>query len=137
MKIDINQMPPEELTLVEEFNPTNLDLETDIIKFHGPIKARADTSKIVNTVTVNLQLEALIYSNCSRCLEEFETNFKKNVMLNYQADKREPVIELEPEIREEIIIDYPIKPLCRQDCKGLCPKCGKNLNQGGCSCAST
>jgi uncharacterized protein len=72
--------------------------------------------------------------SCSRCLEEFESDFKKVIALNYPVDKSDPVINLEPDIREEIIIDYPLKPLCKPDCKGLCPKCGRNLNEGNCSC---
>ena len=51
--------------------------------------------------------------------------------------ERSRTIDLDQDIKEEIILDYPIKPLCNPDCKGLCPKCGKNLNEGGCSCAIT
>jgi len=138
VKIDVNQIPPEGLTLVEEFMPLELDLETEIIKFRGPVKIKAEISKITNAVTVYLTLSASMYASCSRCLDEFEIDFKKNnIELNYPVNKSEPVIDLDPEIREEIILDYPIKPLCNAGCKGLCPKCGKNLNEGGCSCGIT
>jgi uncharacterized protein len=146
VKIDITQIPPEGLTLAEEFNPQELELETEIIKFCGPVKAKAEISKIANAVTVYLTLHASIYTSCSRCLDEFESEFKKNIELNYPinpgsigssgVNKGELVIDPAPEIREEIILDYPFKPLCRPDCKGLCPKCGKNLNEGGCKCVS-
>ena len=137
MRIDINRIPTEGLILTENFTPEALDLETDIIKFRQPINARAVISKITNAVTVDLSLQGLMYTGCSRCLVEVVINLKKNVRLNYPADNQEPAIVLDPDIREEIILDYPIKPLCRPDCKGLCPKCGKNLNEGGCSCGPT
>jgi uncharacterized protein len=137
VKIDIRQIPPEGLILVEEFAPRSLDLETDIIRFHGPIKARAEISKITNTIRANVALYALMYATCSRCLGEFEIDYKKNVELNYPVGKTESVVELDADIREEIILDYEVKPLCNPNCKGLCPKCGKNLNEGGCSCGST
>ena len=168
MKIDINKIPLEGLTLEGEVNPSVLDVETDTVKFSEPIKIRAEVSKITNAVTVNLSLGGSIHLNCSRCLREFNVALKKVLRLNYQVDKTEPVIDtstssfdklrtnpeqtkcvegslsvngersrtidLDQDIREEIILDYPIKPLCNPDCKGLCPKCGKNLNEGGCNC---
>lgn len=137
MKIDINKIPLEGLTLAEEFNPRELDIETDIIKFRTPVKIKARFTRVTNAVTVNLSLEALMHTSCSRCLDEFDIKSKKNIALNFQANSQEPVIDLGPQIREEIILDYPIKPLCKTDCKGLCPKCGKNLNQGGCTCGIT
>jgi uncharacterized protein len=137
VKIDVNQIPFEGITLKEEVDPKELDLETDLIKFRGPLKIRADISKIINAVTVHLALDAVLFTNCSRCLQELEIDFKKKTDLNYQADKSAPVIDFNPDIREEVILDYSMKPLCKPDCKGLCPKCGKNLNEGGCSCGST
>lgn len=135
MKIDIDRIPTErQLTLEENIAASILDLETDIIKFHSPIRIKAAVSKITNAVTVDLNLSAMMYANCSRCLNEFEVDLKKNLKLNYQVDKSMPIIDLTLKIREEIILDYPMKPLCSPDCKGLCPKCGKNLNIEKCNC---
>lgn len=134
MKIDINQIPFEGITQEEYVVASQLDLETDIVKFRGPVKIKADISRITNAVTVELALSASMHMNCGRCLNEFEIGFKKNLKLNYSVDKLEPIIDLDPGIREEIILDYPIKPLCNPNCKGLCPECGKNLNEGDCSC---
>lgn len=137
LKIDTNQIPLDGLTLKEKISPAELDLETEMIKLRDPIIVNADISKITNAVTVNLNLKALMYANCSRCMSEFDFDFKENMRLNYQVGKSNPVIDLGPDIREEIILAYPIKPLCKADCRGLCAKCGKNLNEGGCSCATT
>ena len=137
MKIDANKIPLEGLTLREDFDPKKLDLETDIIKFLSPVRARAELSRITNAVTVNLFLDAMMHTVCSRCLEEFDLVLKKNTVLNFQASSLEPLIDLDPEIREEIILDYPLKPLCKPDCIGLCPRCGGNLNEGGCTCGTT
>ena len=135
MKIDTNQIPSEGLTLTEEIAPLDLDLETETIKFSAPIKLTANVFKVSNVVSVNLRWDALIHTNCSRCLNELETDFKKNnIELNYQLDNSRQIIDLDPDIRDEIILDYPIRPLCKPNCKGLCPKCGKNLNEGKCSC---
>ena len=38
-------------------------------------------------------------------------------------------------LREQVILDAPMQPLCREDCRGLCPQCGTNLNTDACACA--
>ena len=137
MKIDINKIPAEGLILKEEAASLALDLETDIVKFPGPIDIKAQIIRITNAVTVDLTINASMHMNCSRCLEDFKVDFEKKLRLNYTANKLEPIIDLGPDIRQEIILDYPVRPLCSPDCKGLCPGCGENLNEGGCSCGST
>jgi uncharacterized protein len=44
------------------------------------------------------------------------------------------VIDLREEIRQVVLLEVPWHPLCRPDCKGLCPRCGRDLNQGACGC---
>jgi DUF177 domain-containing protein len=43
-------------------------------------------------------------------------------------------VDLTPLIREQTLLALPTRPLCREDCRGLCPRCGANLNQGDCGC---
>ena len=46
----------------------------------------------------------------------------------------EPVLDLEPLLQEQLQLGVPMKPLCRAECKGLCPRCGSDLNDGTCEC---
>lgn len=137
MKIEVSSIPSEGLVLQEEVEPGAFDLETETVKFAGPIKIIAEIYKITNTVTVSLELKSFLSLSCSRCLAEFETGLQKRLRFSYPIDKNQRSIDLGPDIRQEIILDYPIKPLCKIDCQGLCPECGKNLNEGGCHCGST
>lgn len=137
MKIIVNQVSAEGLYLEEKIKPSELDLETDLIRFRSDLGVKARLSRITNALTVELNIRALTCANCSRCLDEFEWEFDKDAQLNFSLDSNTAFIDLNPSIREEVILDYPIKPLCKIDCKGLCVKCGKNKNEGGCSCGST
>ncbi|MFA5286947.1 MAG: DUF177 domain-containing protein [Candidatus Omnitrophota bacterium] len=137
MKIDVRQIPETGLMLTEEFSSKDLDLDTDLIRFLSPIKAKAVISKSYGAVRVSLTLSSLININCGRCLKEEKKDFNREIEFNYAVDKSDSILDLDPDIREEIILDYPIKPLCHIDCKGLCPKCGVNLNEGGCNCGTT
>ena len=134
MKIEINKIPFEGFTLEEESSAAALGLNTEIINFQGPVKITADVSRITNAVTVHLVLDALMYASCSRCLQDVDISFTKDITLNYPVERSQLVIDMDPDIREEIILDYPIKPLCKPDCQGLCLKCGRNLNEGKCNC---
>lgn len=135
MKININQIPVEGLNLTEEIPSSALDLDTQLVRFPKPVKVEADITKITNALSVNLILSTSLFMNCVRCLSEFKKEFHKSLRLNYQTNDAQPIIDLNPDIREEIILDFPINPLCRPDCKGLCLRCGRNLNEGECNCS--
>ncbi|MDD5097702.1 MAG: DUF177 domain-containing protein [Candidatus Omnitrophica bacterium] len=137
MKILVNQVSTEGLFLEEDLDPAQLDLETELIKFDSVLKLKAHAVRITNALAVDLNIKAKLHAGCSRCLDEFSWELNKDVRLNYPLDASIAFVDLNPEIREEIILDYPIKPLCSLNCKGLCTKCGNNLNQGGCNCGST
>ncbi|MDD5281536.1 MAG: DUF177 domain-containing protein [Candidatus Omnitrophica bacterium] len=137
MKIFINQVPQEGLLLEEDIKPKELDLETELIKYRSNLKVKAQVLRVINALIVKLDIRAVLFTGCSRCLEEFDWDFYKDLQLNYPLDGGETFIDLNPDIREEVMLDYPIKPLCSLGCKGLCVKCGKNKNEGGCNCGST
>lgn len=138
MKINVNQIPIEGAILEEDLVASDLDIDTEIIKFRDPLKLRYQVSRITNAVSVQMTINTAMYTACSRCLQDLKIDFKKEINLNYPVDKGTQVIDLNTDIREEILLDYPIKPLCDTKCKGLCPKCGSKLNQeGGCTCAIT
>ncbi len=134
MKLYIEQIPLEGARLEETVSPQALELDTDIIKFKQPVKLLADVAMITNAVSVDLTLSTVVTLVCSRCLKEFEIDFRKTLKLNYPVEKSVRVIDLDQDIRQEIVLDYPMKPLCSIDCNGLCPQCGKNLNEGSCGC---
>jgi uncharacterized protein len=136
VRIDASRIPQDGLLLSEELSPTALGLETELIRFGVPLKVRAAVTKITNALTVSLDLHSLAILRCSRCLKEYEIELKKNFELNFAIEPKEMLVELDPLIRDEVILEYDIKQLCRPDCRGLCVKCGKDLNLGECSCTN-
>ncbi|MFW5872616.1 MAG: YceD family protein, partial [bacterium] len=71
-----------------------------------------------------------------RCLEKFEYNFNIDIEkeLNKLDIKDIKEVDIRQILKSNIFLDLPIKPLCSEDCKGLCPQCGQNLNKGDCNC---
>jgi len=134
VKIDTIKIPYEGLTLEEDLRARALALEQEGARFPQPVKVRAEIYKITNAVTVDLSIAAAVYFDCSRCLNEFKLDFKRELRLNYPVERVNQVIDLDEDIRQEIILALPLKPLCLKDCRGLCPKCGVNLNNEKCEC---
>ncbi len=135
MRVRASQITPEGLYLAEDSDPKALDLETESVKFVGPLHVEATFTRITNAVTVELSLSAKIRYGCSRCLQEFDSPLQKRLTLNYAVDRPDIEIDLDPEIRQELILDYPVKILCRVDCRGICTGCGVNLNEEKCRCS--
>lgn len=88
---------------------------------------------------------------CGRCLQEVPTDIhftiEKEIRLENSIIKDEemedadyligPNLDMEKLIYGEILVNWPMKVLCRDDCKGICKVCGKNLNKGECGCQRT
>lgn len=133
MKFFIDRIPESGLELAESCLASRLDLNRPDIKFSQPLEVSARVSKGVNNISVSLRVSGAMEINCGRCLEEFKLPLNRKANLYFPIETRNE-IDLTDNIREEVIISYPLKPLCRPDCRGLCPRCGQNLNQRKCQC---
>lgn len=69
---------------------------------------------------------------CSRCLANFNSTFAGSFDETYPETVES--IDLTDAVRQTVLLSVPVKPLCSTDCKGLCPKCGMNLNRVRCNC---
>jgi uncharacterized protein len=132
------------LTLDVDVGPRRLtDLEVDYLR--GTVRViRVQGGLLVQgTVESQLRLE------CVRCLELFVLPLSSELEETYRlsaAGSRpgesyvvgdDGWLDLTPVLREQAWVDIPMKPLCRPDCKGLCPQCGANLNHESCECDDT
>jgi len=113
----------------------------------------AVVTKMGNRYEVAAEVTGETRAECHRCLERFAMPVKASIRLVIQlggqgarsegADEEDFVVipatgearyDLFPRVREELILDMPMKLLCREDCKGLCGSCGADLNKGPCGC---
>ncbi len=100
-------------------------------------------SRTSRGILVQGTLDTRIDTECTRCLEKTAVEIKvpiEELFVNPPEPGEEwnlgedGILDLVPLVREEIILDTPIGALCRPDCAGICPTCGKNLNDGPCGC---
>jgi uncharacterized protein len=120
-----------------QFDLPNLKLEDDLLLHNFTGIARID--RATQGLLVQGRFNARIEEQCVRCLDDFLQPLEAELSELYSF-KNQPTadsglvipddgnIDLAPLVWEYFTLNRPMKPLCRQDCKGLCPVCGENLN---------
>jgi uncharacterized protein len=126
-----------------------------VVDFEFPAKATVDLEyyRAGLELFFNGHIEGPVLGHCARCLETYEFPLHKDFSLVLvpapetpsEAEDGEEVdlayysgdeVDLTPLVDEQIILALPTRPLCSDDCKGLCPSCGKNQNVETCTCSS-
>lgn len=136
------QSPGTSKTIELVFPHLEFEPDFDLEDVHGPLKVSVtnDGVALEGNLTAHTEL------GCSRCLTRYQQQLNLQFTEVYSFapsgtteddNKEQPlppdgVIDLEPLIREYALLDIPIKHVCREDCKGLCPVCGTNLNEEDC-----
>jgi uncharacterized protein len=121
------------------------DLEGELaeVSLEVPIRIDVLLESVLEGILVSGPLSGRIDYRCARCLKPFSGDFRVEVteLFALQADDndddypvREGSIDLEPMVRDSVLLAMPFSPLCRQDCLGLCERCGGDRNLGECSC---
>lgn len=135
MKVQVDRIRPEGLTILEQADAQKLDLNTEIAGFHAPIQIEARLQRVNDVVNAAVNVRGTLSMVCCRCLSEFSAAVDKDFVIDYPLEKGMRTIDLDPDIRDYIMLEYPVKPLCKETCKGLCPRCGANLNSvAKCDC---
>ncbi len=133
MKVNIHEIPRSGLFLEEERLAAELDLERNDFKFSLPVTIKANVTRELDSAHIQMDIFSQISFSCGRCLKRVDRGIKKKIDL-IKPSKEGSVIDLTQIAREEIILDYPVKLICRPDCRGLCPYCGRDLNKTSCNC---
>jgi uncharacterized protein len=89
-----------------------------------------------SNVLLRGQLRAIMDIVCDRCDKRSELPLAVDDVCHSYEDAYNKVLDLTPDIREDILIAFPQKFLCHTDCLGLCVHCGQDLNEGDCGCVA-
>jgi uncharacterized protein len=131
-----------------------IDLEGEPVKLHGDVKVSAELRKSIVETDVKGKISARVLLECSRCLTGIEQNLEfpfeaTFVDAEHFSDAKEKElsesdldvstlengnIDFTGLVREQILLNLPEQVFCREDCRGLCEKCGANRNLIDCNC---
>ena len=131
--------------------PAEIELDLEEAQFVEEIHGHLQLSRRVEDVYVKGSFSASVEVECRCCVEPFATSILGDVAVQFcptdaatpsdpwQADTGEryylgDTIDLSEEVRQILILEIPNWPLCSEECRGLCPQCGENLNVVDCGC---
>lgn len=113
----------------------------------SPVEAGLRAESVVEGILVTGNARADVTFECSRCLTEFPSGIAVDVCELFAGPGHEPEpeedsyevkgtdVDLEPMLRDALVLSLPLNPVCSLDCKGYCAGCGQNLNEGECTCS--
>ena len=147
MKLDLREIldaPGARLPFEQELDTGRLDF-AGVEEYLGPITASGEIVNTAGVLTAHGEIAARMRCLCDRCGSGFELTKRVEVDVpivpENEGDEDAEAFRLEGDwldlddlLETAFILDMPAKLLCRSDCKGLCPTCGKNLNEGPCGC---
>lgn len=154
--ISINDLPPDgkqfELDDQEIWEEPIKEFKMEY-KIVSPLHARVFVQPMDEGVLVKGEIKGKVSVPCNRCAEDayydIDSDFSEYEEIPAESgakdDSREgaivyqmhaPMLDLDEVCWEQFMLALPAQPLCKEDCKGLCPQCGANLNAESCGCAS-
>jgi uncharacterized protein len=152
MEINVSQLLQDPIGSTREYR---IDEVADITgDGKARIKGECNLLRIQRSILVKCALDTDVELACSRCLSRFrhalKINFEEEFLPTVDVTSGVPlpapeeasaftideqhIIDLTEAIRQYSLMAIPMKALCSEDCAGLCPNCGKNLNEGKCDC---
>jgi uncharacterized metal-binding protein YceD (DUF177 family) len=154
MKIDLDQVVDEPYDWQEKLSLATGEVNRAEVLEIGEIACRGRITPLFPDFLFQASFGYRRRLRCMRCLGSIDERMESEISLVLQVDGREPdeeEVELTPEdlgvvslsepevdtrplLVEQIHLEVPMKPLCREDCAGLCPQCGADLNAGPCDC---
>ncbi len=137
MIVNLRLIPDGGLTVEGEEDPGIIELDDPLVDFSHPVGYRLPLTRTGSLLLVRGRLETRACFTCSRCLVNFTAPVRvEDFHREREIGADEEKIDLTGDIREDIILAIPVKPLCRADCRGICPLCGKELNEEECGCSN-
>jgi uncharacterized protein len=118
-------LPPEFIDLAEE----------DAFAPDGSGSYDLTAMLVSGGVLVSGSASTPLKSICGRCLKEISFTLDSGkLQLFFEIEEEQEILEIDEDLRSELLLALPMNPLCSNDCQGLCPVCGTDLNKSQCKC---
>jgi len=158
MLLDLNKLHGSREHLERTFQPSVFDPQDDEYRVAAPVELTLDVQKLgKEAFAVSGRTRTELEVECSRCVEPIRVPVDATFDLRYMpqaantgegerevgeedlttAFYRDGMLDVVDLLREQFMLVLPMKPLCTEACRGLCPQCGTNLNKTQCGCAPT
>lgn len=135
MKVAVEKITDKPYSIEETVPAAEWDLDSSDIKFVDTIGLVCTFTRFGKEILVDAAVTARMIVTCGRCLDEVARSQKQKFQFNYDSTTLGEFLQIDNNIREELVLNFPLRVLCKENCKGLCAGCGANLNNEPCGCA--
>lgn len=135
MKIFIETLTERPRELKEAIPAADWEMSSSYMDFIDTITIDCSVNKIQNIIHVETHTSFTEKIVCGRCLEERVRPQERAYTFDITEYNANGYLDISTMVREELLLEYPIKALCSDTCKGICPVCGVNLNTETCTCS--
>ncbi len=154
--IELKDLAEDKVSIAGSLRPGELDFSAESVRQIGPLLWEVTAGRAGAEIRIQGTLKSTAEIACSRCLDPaeyeiskpFDLFFRQRDELMFDEDDEIELTEkdtrtafftgtqlaIDEILREQMTLALPMKPLCKLDCKGLCPQCGTNLNFKNCNC---
>jgi len=153
MEIKVSEIPAEGFKIEMAAEATEIGEFDEEIGLLQPVIASLRVEKVGATVHIKGRIDTVVELSCSRCARKYEYKVASGLDLDLHplkgASEEEKelqagdldvefysgdVVDITNLLREQVLLQVPMKPLCSEGCLGLCPYCGQDLNERTCGC---
>jgi uncharacterized protein len=135
LTIHPRSLTPEGIQLEGEVEMTALEIpEEDRIGCPDPLRFSLHASLAGDAILVQGEMHTVLRCRCDRCLKYYDLPLDLNDVCIYFKNIDTDTINLTEDLRQDILLGFPQHCRCGEDCRGLCPNCGQNLNVRDCGC---
>lgn len=152
MNLDLREFKTFPAEVAVDFEADSAEYGIEGVSFRDLMSVRLTIQKIKEEYYCQGYVMVPVEEECSRCLNMFNMELSGDLSFVIKSKEgkavisensgedvihvkaSESVIELNDLIRQALLLSLPLKPLCRPECRGLCPSCGVNLNEETCDC---
>lgn len=154
MIIDVDRLPREGLKISKDFEFLSEDIVEENAVFLQSVHADLTVRNAGEEILVKGKISTCLSFVCSRCLIPFEFPVDSRFDLVYFPEELDVMedqlggddinklfyysrkIDIKEVVLEQLNLTFPAKPLCSEDCQGICPVCGKIIRKGNCACTT-
>jgi len=134
IKISVRDIPSKGLDIDQNVAMEDIGLSAQEADIRSVLNVKAHLEKVDGFVIADTHIKAEFGYTCARCLQELSAFEERSYTIDFELTEGMEEVDLGEEIRQEIILANPARILCKKGCKGICPKCGANLNIEKCQC---
>jgi uncharacterized protein len=155
LKVELRSLDKGDVVLDKKGLPEALGIELNPELIHEPLETHCEVTQSGESILVKGWVAGRMFLPCDRCLKKFERDFKSffEVHYSHRDDSQAPdeeeelapedmetvffdgeTLDLGDQVRQTVLLTVPMRVLCKEECRGLCPRCGCDRNQESCEC---